>query len=186
MFKFNSPSQNSIVNFITIFLISIFSCACQGEFAEENKHIDDLKIQLAANKPNADIDIGLFESRIEFIESTLRIFSNDYKESMSLELGNSLSRYKAIKKIYTRRVGQFHANQKEHVELETQLNKLKSDVSNALMTKEEFKQYYTTEKTDVLQLLESSNEVKKGLYELELDYTRITKELKPILAQIKD
>ncbi len=99
MFKFNSPRQNSMLNYLTIFLISVLSSACQGKFEEENKHIENLKTQLATNKPNADIDIGLFESRIGFIESTLMIFANDYKESMSLELGNSLSRYKAIKKI---------------------------------------------------------------------------------------
>ena len=48
-------------------------------------------------------------------------------------------------------------------------------------SKEEFKSYYTTEKIDTEVLVNSSVAVKKALYEVEPEYSRIIQTLSPLL-----
>ena len=66
-----------------------------------------------------------------------------------------------------------------------QLSALKQDLKAGKLSKQEFKNYFATEKLDVEKLLTSSRLVNKTLYEVEPDYIRITKYLQPFLAKIK-
>lgn len=176
--------KNSIFSVLS-FALLIVTSSCQNH-KEELKHLGNLQETLESNNEYLDLDIPLFKTRIEFIDKTLRTFRNNYTDTMSLELGNSLSRYKAIKKIYTKNTTQYSKNKKDQMELKTQLENLKTDLNNGKLTKEEFKGFFNTEKTDVLALIESSKYIKKTLYEVEPDYKRITEELLPILEQIEN
>lgn len=164
-------------------LLLTFS-SCKSSFSDEIKHVDGLEITLLDNKENFDVDIELFKSRITYIERSLRTFSNDYAHTMPLELGNQLSKFKGLKKIYIKRVGQYENNIKEQSELERQITALKKDLLNASISKEEFLAYVKTESLDIDRLVISTNEVKKSLYEIESEYTRISKELEEELARI--
>lgn len=176
--------KNSILWSMLAFTLLMTNTSC-NKYEEELHHLNDLQETLQANKDNFDLDIPLFDTRIEFIEKTLRTFANDYTDTMSLELGNKLSRYKAIKKIYSKSVKEYNRNELEQSELEKQLANLKTDLKNGKFSKDEFKGYYNTEKTDVQALVASTNSVKKTLYEVEPDYKRITEELLPILEEIE-
>lgn len=162
-------------------LLSISIYSCSNKYEQELLHIEALTEKLETSKGNFDLDIPLFESRISYIKSTLRFFRNDYKDTISLELGNNLSRYKAISKIYLKKTGEFRSNEKDQNELELQLSNLKADLLNGKLTKDEFKNYYQTEKADIEKLINSSLSVKKNLYEVEPEYSRITKALNPLM-----
>lgn len=174
-------SRFGLFAFSLLFMIT----ACTNH-KEELAHLSELTDILEANKKNFDLDIPLFETRKEFIESTLNTFRNNYTDTMSLELGNSLSRYKAIKKIYNKNISAFNENLKDQEELEKQLENLKTDLKNNKLTKEEFKAYYNTEKMDVLALVNSCKNVKKILYQVEPDYKRVTEEVIPLLESLED
>ena len=76
-------------------------------------------------------------------------------------------------------------NSKEQEELKTQLLNLKADLKNSSITKEEFKNFVSTEKADIDKLISTSIEIKKSFYEIESEYTRITGNLEIELAKIK-
>ncbi len=164
-------------------MIGILFSSCQN-YKEELKHLGELQTRLEANRSNFDLDIPLFKTRTVYVQNTLRSFTNDYKDTMSIELGNALSRYKAIKKIYDRHTSNYEQNQKEQADLEKQLNDLEADLNSGKLSREEFKAYYNIEKIDIEALIKSSSATRKILYEVEPDYMRITKELNPILETI--
>lgn len=181
MFKCNSYNPKKILSACFVLLMSLSIHSCSNKYEQELLHLEDLTEKLEANKKNFDLDIPLFESRIAYIKSTMRFFRNDYQDSISLELGNNLSRYKGISKIYVKKTGEFKSNLKDQQELEVQLRNLKTDLLNGNLSKEEFKNYYNTEKADIDKLINSSFSVKKNLYEVEPEYSRITKALNPLM-----
>ena len=155
--------------------------SCGVDHKTEVEAIEKLEVSLEGNLKNLEIDDALFSTRIEYIEGVLRYFSNDYSTETSLELGNNLDKLKTLKKIYAKRLNEQASNLKEQGELGIQLNTLKTDISNGVMSKEEFMSYYTTEKIDTEVLLNSSVAVKKALYEVEPEYSRIIQTLSPLL-----
>lgn len=155
--------------------------SCGVDHKTEVEAIEKLEVSLEGNLKNLEIDDALFSTRIEYIEGVLRYFSNDYSTETSLELGNNLDKLKTLKKIYAKRLNEHASNLKEQEELGIQLNTLKTDISNGAMSKEEFKSYYTTEKIDTEVLVNSSVAVKKALYEVEPEYSRIIQTLSPLL-----
>jgi hypothetical protein len=155
--------------------------SCGGKHRAEVAAVEKLEVSLEGNLKNLEIDDALFSTRIEYIESVLRYFSNDYSTEVSLELGNNLDKLKSLKKIYAKRLNEHAHNLKEQGELGTQLTALKTDISNGAMRKEAFKSYFNTEKIDIEVLLNSSVAVKKALYEVEPEYSRIIETLTPLL-----
>jgi len=185
MFKNSlSPTKSLLVLVLACSLI-INLASCANSYSEELKHVEELQEVLEANKANLKLDAPLFKLRVEHIESTLRTFTNDYKETMSKELGDNLSKYKNCKKIYARSIKNYDESVKEQEALEVQLSKLKAGLKAGEMSKDEFKTYYRTEKTDVEQLISKSKEVSKRVYEIEPEYTRLTEYFQPIVAKIE-
>ncbi|MFT5055990.1 MAG: hypothetical protein ACI80H_000697 [Pseudoalteromonas distincta] len=181
MYK-SKPNTSKLLYNLSIFLFSlVLFTSCGGNHKTEVDAIEKLEVRLEENLKNLEIDDALFSARIEYIERVLRYFSNDYNTQMSLELGNNLDKLKTLKKIYAKRLNEHASNLKEQGELGTQLATLKTDISNGAMSKEEFKSYYTTEKIDTEVLLNSSVAVKKALYEVEPEYSRIIETLSPLL-----
>jgi len=157
--------------------------SCAGNHKTEIEAIEKLEVSLNDNIKNLTIDDALFSTRIEYIERILRYFSNDYSIEMTMELGINLDKLKSIKKIYAKRLNEHANNLKEQGELGKQITTLKTDISNGAMSKEEFKSYFNTEKIDTDVLLNSSAAVKKGLYEVEPEYSRILEILGPLLPE---
>ncbi len=171
--------------YLLLFAAILFMNACSNR-TEELQHIETLENTLIGNKENLNIDIGLFEARRTFMEEVLKAFVNDYKQSISLELGNQLSRFKALKKLYAKHIDVFHTNAKEQEELKAQLDNLRADVKNNAISREEFKGFLSTERRDIEALVASSKQVKKTLYEVEPEYSRISKNLQTILETLED
>ena len=181
MYK-SKPNPSKLLYNLSFILFSLMLFAsCGVDHKTEVEAIEKLEVSLEGNLKNLEIDDALFSTRIEYIEGVLRYFSNDYSTEISLELGNNLDKLKTLKKIYTKQTNEHASNLKEQGELGTQLTTLKTDISNGAMSKEEFKSYYTTEKIDTEVLLNSSVAVKKALYEVEPEYSRIIETLSPLL-----
>ena len=181
MYK-SKPNPSKILYNLSFILFSLmFFASCGVDHKTEVEAIEKLEVSLEGNLKNLEIDDALFSTRIEYIEGVLRYFSNDYSTEISLKLGNNLDKLKTLKKIYTKQTNEHASNLKEQGELGTQLTTLKTDISNGAMSKEEFKSYYTTEKIDTEVLLNSSVAVKKALYEVEPEYSRIIETLSPLL-----
>jgi hypothetical protein len=181
MYK-SKPNPSKLLYNLSFILFSLMLFAsCGVDHKTEVEAIEKLEVSLEGNLKNLEIDDALFSTRIEYIEGVLRYFSNDYSTEISLELGNNLEMLKTLKKIYAKRLNEHASNLKEQGELGTQLTTLKTDISNGAISKEEFKSYYTTEKIDTEVLLNSSVAVKKALYEVEPEYSRIIETLSPLL-----
>ena len=157
------------------------SISMPGDAAMQEK----LQAQLNANKVNLNLDAPLFKLRADHIETTLRVFRNDYKKMMSKELGDNLSKYKNYQKIYRRSIRKHEESMKEQKSLTEQLDNLHKGVIAGEITKEEFKVYYRTEKIDVEKQLQRSKEISKSLYEIEPEYTRLTTYFEPLLAELQ-
>jgi septal ring factor EnvC (AmiA/AmiB activator) len=159
--------------------------SCSFTHREELKHIEQLEEKLLANHSNLAIDEKLFQDRAVYIDSVLMAFKNNYKDTISLELGNQLSRFKSIRKNYTHQVKQFMKHTTEQKELEDQLKALRTDVKKGRMSKNEFKNHFSIEKMDVEALISESELAKKTLYELEPEYSRLVQEISTQLATMK-
>lgn len=181
MYKFKPNPSKLLYNLSFILFSLMLFASCGVDHKTEVEAIEKLEVSLEGNLKNLEIDDALFSTRIEYIEGVLRYFSNDYSTETSLELGNNLDKLKTLKKIYAKRLNEHASNLKEQGELGIQLNTLKTDISNGAMSKEEFKSYYTTEKIDTEVLVNSSVAVKKALYEVEPEYSRIIQTLSPLL-----
>ena len=153
---------------------------------EEIKRVEELQELLNENEKNLNLDVSLFKLRAEHIETTLRTFRNDYTKIMSKELGDNLSKYKNLKKIYTYNSGKYDANVKEQVELSSQLENLIQDLKAGKLSKEEFKSYYRTEKADIEQLIAASKDIGKRMYEIEPEFIRLDTYFQPLLEKLKD
>ncbi len=164
-------------------LITLTSCGIK--FSEEIEHVKKLQAQLEANKENLNLDAPLFKLRADHVESTLRTFRNKYKQRMSKELGDNLSKYKNYKKIYLRSVRKYEESVKEQEALTKQLDNLRKSIKSGQITKDEFKVYHRTEKMDVEKLLQQSKEISKNLYEIEPEYRRLTAYFEPLLTELQ-
>lgn len=171
--------------YFTASLLISMSVSCTQSASKEKELITQLQEKLDSNQVNLHLDADLFRARAEHIDQTLRTFGNHYKSTMSKELGDNLSKYKNFKKIYLRNAATHSKSMKEQVELVSQLEKLMTDLKDGKLTKDEFKIYYRTEKTDVDILLLKSKDLGMQLYEIEPEYTRITNYLNPIAEKLE-
>ena len=175
MFKFRSYLQNSKSLIILSFLGLLTLSNCSSLNNEKLKAVQELQDTLISNQDNLSIDIPLFKYRIEAIEQTLLNYRNNYKGTINQDLGLQLSRFKVLKKIYTKQMGKYDFCSKEQKELTTQLINLLSDVKSNKLSKDEFKQYFAQEKKDIHKLITKSSKIKKSLYEIEPEYIKLEK-----------
>ncbi len=177
MFKFKSYLYKSK----SILILSIFGLLtlsnCRLFNNEKIKAIQELQDTLILNQENLSIDITLFKYRIEAIEQTIRNYRINYKGTINQDLGLQLSRFKVLKKIYSKQIGEYNFCSKEQKELTTQMRNLLSDVESNSLSKNEFKQYFAQEKKDIHELVTRSERIKKSLYEIEPEYIKLEKTL---------
>lgn len=183
MFKCIVNPIKKVTMSLSVFALFLTMSSCSRLHREELKHLTDLQDSLSLNQENLSIDITIFSYRAKYIDSVLLVFHNNYTDTVGFEMGNNLSRYKSIRKVYKHNTGEFNSHLKEQVALGNQLSNLKQDLNAGKLSKQEFKNYFATEKLDVEKLLTSSRLVNKTLYEVEPDYIRITKYLQPFLAK---
>ncbi|MDG1045607.1 MAG: hypothetical protein P8P81_03265 [Bacteroidia bacterium] len=177
MFKVKSYLYKSkSILILSIFGLLILS-KCTTFNNEKIKAIQQLQDTLILNQENLSIDIPLFKYRIEAIEQTLRNYRINYKEPMNQDLGLQLSRFKVLKKIYFKQMGEYDFCSKEQKDLTSQMKNLLSDVKSNRLSKNEFKQYFAQEKKDIFELVIRSEKIKKSLYEIEPEYIKLEKTL---------
>ena len=171
--------------YLSVFIILFLTIAGCSDLKIEEDKISELKLELLENKESLNIDVNLFNSRIDEMDEMLRKFRNHYKKEIDKELGDQLSKFKVIWKIYKRKIGEYGAQIKEQEALATQINNLETDTKNGSINKDEFKKFFKQENDDVQKLRIKSREINKTLYELEPEFTRLYKVLKPISETIE-
>lgn len=184
MFKNNNSKLQCLWLLVLACSLVITATSCGDRFAEEIKYVEQLQQTLDSNEQTLNIDVNLLVSRAERIESTLLTFTNKYKDTMSKELGDNLSKYKNFKKIYSRKSNNYEECVKEQAALQKQLDNLLRDTKNGVFSKDEFKTYYNTEKTDLQLLVQKSQDIEKTLYEIEPEYNRLAEYFKPLLEEL--
>ena len=177
MFKFKSYLYNSKALIILSFIGLLTLSYCSSYNNQKLEVINKLQDTLRLNQENLAIDIAIFKYRIEEIEKTLRNYHNEYKDTINQDLGLKLSRYKVLKKIYNKQVGEYDFCTQEQKELIQQLENLYIDVKAKRLDKEAFKSYFAQEKYDTHELIKRSKGIKKSLYEIEPEYIKLEKEL---------
>ena len=158
--------------------------ACTPPHSVEMEHIDALRVDLAENATTLHLDISIFESRVKEINGELDTLAKHYTDTITLDLGRELDKYKALRKIYDKQISTYHFCVKEQMELETQLAHLETDLVNGNMGKQEFKNHLRTERSDIEALLSKSQDVKNRLYEVEPEYLRLSKKVKEMIASM--
>jgi len=169
-----------IFGFLTIL------AACNAGNKTYIANIQSIQDSLNANRKNLAIDIAPFNSRIEEIETNLTNLKVNYTDSLTLEEGNALDRYKGVMKIYKRNSTLYRECTKEQKILEEQLSNLLADVKSNKITDEEFKNYFSTEKQDVLNLINNTNLIKSSIYEVEPEFRRLSEIVYSMLNKLKD
>ncbi len=159
--------------------------SCGRQNSVEVVEIEKLQTALGANATTLQIDISIFEDRVNAINQDLTFFRKNYTDTLTLELGMQIDKYKALRKIYEGQMKSYKFCVKEQLELETQLSNLKEDFVNGAIGKQEFKTHFSKEKEDVLALIDKSKDVKKRLYEVEPEFIRLTKLVTEVLDGIK-
>jgi hypothetical protein len=185
MFKCIFNNSYKVFLVLPAFAFFFTMSSCSSIHSEELAHLSALQDSLQHNQENLAMDVTIFSYRAKYIDSVLLVFHNKYTDSMDLDLGSNLSRYKSIRKVYKHHTGVYNSNVKEQEALKNQLANLEKDLKAGKLTKETFKSYFAAEKLDVEKLTNSSALCKQTLYEVEPDYVRITKYLQPFLVNLK-
>ena len=173
--------MNSLIKYYAFLpLVLLLSFASCNNHSEELEKIVELESLLAENEENLKVDDMLFNARIAEMEEMLRAFKHHYKDTMTEELGNQLSKFHVLRKIYTKKLADYGVQQKEQAALMNQVVNLKNDVTSGALSKEEVKQYLRQESDDIAKLTIKSKEIKKTLYEIEPEYIRLYDALKPV------
>lgn len=160
--------------------------SCSLKFNEEIAMVEELQAKLTANRENIDLNPAEFKARLDEIVVNTSFLKVNYKDSVSLEFGNQMDKYRGLKKIYKSQAGLLAECQKEQEALEKQVDNLLHDLKRNKLSKEEFKVYYKKEKEDVEQLLEKSKDIESKLVEVEPEFRRISKWVYTEIEKLKN
>lgn len=186
MYKNNLISLGRITYSLIVVLCFVLLQSCSLQFKEEIALVEDLQEKLLANRENIDLDATDFKARVDEIKMNTSFLKVNYTDSISLEFGNQMDKYRGLKKIYQFQSGTLSECQKEQEALEKQLDNLLHDLKKGKLSKEEFKTYYKKEKTDVEQLLDKSKNIEKKLVEVEPEFRRISQWVYAEIEKLKD
>ncbi|MBR9917107.1 hypothetical protein GYB29_05360 [bacterium] len=166
--------------------VSSITSSCNPKYELELSKLDTLELHLAAAEEYLKVDPELIAARIEEIEANIRTIRNKLNDTVDLEFGNNMSKYKTILKIYRKNQTAYAQWSKEHEELKTQVENLRKDLEAGKLSREEFKEYYFQEKEDIIALREGAKSVQKSLYEIEPDYMRLSEFAEETIAELEE
>lgn len=136
--------------------------------------LDSLDHHLAETENLLDIDHQTIASRTELIETHLRLIKMHLNEQITGEFGMQLTKYKGVKKVYSRFLSDYDDCKHESSALRTQANNLRLAVGQRQIEKDSFKVYYAREKMDAMNNLNKARKLIQPLHAVEPDYQRIS------------
>ncbi|MBL1233672.1 MAG: hypothetical protein COA31_013215 [Flavobacteriales bacterium] len=151
----------TLITLITISSISLFSCG--EDYTNEIGHVDGLiKILDSSEEVLHDVDTAtLFEMTIFVKESIAKIKSkNDtLTKEAALEADQFVGRLKSLYGLSKN----YNKYQQEIDLIRTQLNNLKQDLNNGIISKEQFPAYYEIEQGGVISINDKINHATNGM-----------------------
>lgn len=171
----NAKKLLALIPTITLFLIygSLYT-GCNSVDEAYLTRVDSLDMMLEANEKYLLIDFKTISQRKDLIFTHMSLIERYYDHEMSEEFGNSMARYKGIYKQYNNFVKNYPTYSDELASLKHQAATLRESVQKKELTKDEFKQYYQKEKTDIQNNLAASQVLSENIHGLEPDYQRIS------------
>jgi len=144
---------------------SIWLCSCNEDYTNEIGHVNGLiKILDSSEEVLHDVDTStLFEMTIFIKQSIKKIQSkNDtLTKEAALEADQFVGRLKSLYNLSNN----YKKYQKEIDLIRTQLNNLKQDLNNGIISKEKFPAYYENEQGAVITINENINHATNGISE---------------------
>jgi len=148
------------------------------------KMLDELDMVLDSTKQALDYDLITLNNRRKLIEHELNLFSRFNKDTFTLELGNKLTKYKEIGKVYKQFINAFDGNFNKMKILEKQSATLRNSVEDNKLTKEEFKKFYNDELNTARVLLRKAGGDSQLIPEVEPEFQRLSVEVEKLLWNI--
>ncbi|MBO6515613.1 MAG: hypothetical protein JJ975_03590 [Bacteroidia bacterium] len=177
-----------ILGFIIIFgvFLGISHSGCNPIDQRYYTHLDTLENKLMETGQFLSIDVSTISIREQVIFDHMRYIDMFYEGDMPKEFGNSLAKYKGIKKAYKHFLSQYASIFNEMKSLEIQVQNLRQSVDNQELTKEEFKKYYTTELADIEANRLAAEQLAHSIHSLEPEYQRISRTMMTTLDRLAE
>lgn len=177
----------SKILFLIVFCFPLFlSVGCNKDIKRELIMLDSLDAYLAETGNNLNIDKETIAARKKEINRHYTVIKKFYTDTISMDFGNKMQRYKGVMKVYSLFLNEFDHMQLEQKQLMEQVAKLRKSVEKGKMSKEEFRVYYDTEKNDIEINLELSKRAGKTVIEVEPEYQRLSKEIGAVVQTLSD
>jgi hypothetical protein len=173
-----------VLGVITIILTLSVSNGCNSIDTAYLTRLDTLDQKLNLTYKYLSIDFVTMQNRELRIARELQHVSKYYDQTYTEELGNNLTKYKGIKKVYSNFLNQYPKRFDELKSLEKQVANLRISVNDGDLSKDQFKEYYQTELNDINFNLQFSEKLNRSIHSLEPDYQRISAEVFSLLSDL--
>ena len=171
----NKLERKSKVNPLILVLLIIAVSSCTSKFKNELDLVKTLELRLDSNASRIDLNPADFDARVQEINKNTSVLKNGIKDTITLEFGNQMDKYRTLKKLYSTNAASLRFCKQEQQELENQLRNLRKDLKNNQLSKEEFKTYFIKEKSDVENLIQRSTPIEKSIISIEPEFRRLSK-----------
>jgi hypothetical protein len=176
--------RKNVKYFLLLNLIFLFFTACKDKHPQELKMIDTLDLLVDSTEIALNYDLVTLNNRTKRIKFQLHNFNHFNKDTLALETGNKLQKYKEISKIYGQFINNFEDCYNTMKLSEEQSKRLRNSVVDDKLSKEEFKSHYSTELARATINLEKSKRVSKFIPAVEPEFQRLNKEVDVMLHHV--
>lgn len=159
---------------------------CKEVPKRELMMLDTLDTILVRTRENLSIDLITLNNRKERINQDRNLLMRFYRDTVDPELGQMMTRYRGIYKIYGRFIGNYQQVHNDLVTSKKQVETLRNSVRDHKLTKEQFKEYYNNEKEFALANFRRSKEISANIPEVEPDFQRISREVDALLLKVAE
>lgn len=179
--------QKIILLLIALTMVPAFMLTqCKKAPNRELMMLDTLDTIIKRTEENLKFDLITLNNRKSTIEQDQMLMKRFYRDSITSDMGNKMTRYRGIEKIYERFLDGYQIVYNDMMKSKQQALDLRESVVNDQLTKEEFKQYYTEEKELAEENFERSRQISRNIPEIEPDYQRIAAEVEEWLNKVAE
>jgi hypothetical protein len=186
----NKPQKFGLLAFLigVIFIPLTFSTTgCSSEPDPELLiRLDSLDNQLAKTSEFFELDFVVIDNRRRQMLAQENFVRRHFKGTMSKELGDNMSRYRSIFKVYRRFVNKYDEVKDEYEALLEQAKNLRTDVEANKIKKADFKKFYAQEKKDIQKNYDETKFIAGNINTLEPDYQRLRAFMDELLRQMAE
>ncbi len=171
----NTKNPAVLLSLILGCIVLLFSeTGCNTDNSAYVIRLDSLDQKLDLTEEYLRIDYATISAREAIITKQIDYIKEYYDMEISEEFGNSMTRYRGVKKAYSNFLKQYPKAFDELKSLQKQANDLRTSVTKNELTKEEFKTFYKKEMFDTDQNLKFAEGLSKTIHSLEPEYQRIS------------